>query len=92
MSHSPGSDTPAKDDVIIRPAADSSGRFILGTLRAPRQFLCVSYDEATAKAGTYAKTSKVRVWRTDDGRTYTPVPMSAMARADTTRGMRRTGS
>jgi hypothetical protein len=76
---------PAKDDVIVRPADDSAGRFILGTLQAPRQFVCLSYDEAIAQARTYAKTSKVRVWHTDDDRTFTLVSTSAMAKASNTR-------
>lgn len=92
MSHSPGNDKPAQDDVIVRPVADSSGRFVLGTLQTPRQFLCVTCDDAIAKARTYAKTSKVGVWRTDDDRTFTRVPMSGMAKAGATRRMQRTAS
>jgi hypothetical protein len=83
---------PAKDDVIVRPMPDSSGQFILGTLQAPRQFLCVTCDEAIAKARTYAKRAKVRVWRTDDDRNFTPVPTSAMAKADPIPAIRRTAS
>ena len=81
MSHLLNNDMPANDDVIVRPATDSSGRFTLGTLQAPRQFVCVTYDEAITQAKTYAKTSKVRVWQTDDDRTFTLVPMSPLAKA-----------
>jgi hypothetical protein len=92
MSRSPSNELPATDDVVVRPAADSSGRYVLGTLQAPGQFLCVSYDEAIARARTYAKRSKVRVWRTDDDRTFTRVPTSALAAAATARAMQETAS
>jgi hypothetical protein len=92
MSRSTSNEMPAKDDVIVRPAADSSGRYVLGTLQAPGQFLCVSYGEAIAKARTYAKRSKVRVWRTDDDRTFIRVRTSAMAKAATVRALQRTAS
>ena len=92
MSPLPSNAVPAQDDVIVRSAADSTGRFILGTLQAPRHFLCMTYDEAITKARTYAKTSGVRVWQTDDDRTFTLVRTRAMAKAGNTRRMQRTAS
>ena len=82
MANSPSRHTPANDDVIIAKSDDSSGRYTLGTLQAPGQFLCATCGEAIAKATKYAKTSRVRIWHTEDGQTFTPLTRPSMKRAE----------
>ena len=82
MANSPPRHTPANDDVIVAKNDDSSGRYTLGTLRAPGQFLCTTYGEAIAKATKYAKTSRVRVWHTEDGQTFTPLTGPSVKRGE----------
>jgi hypothetical protein len=91
MSLSPRYGMPAQDDAIVRRVADPSGRYILGTRQAPRQFLCASYGAAIATARTYARTSHVHVWLTEDDRTFAAVTTRDMTPAANTR-RRRTGS
>ena len=79
---SPSSHTPASDDVIIARSGDSSGRYTLGTSQAPTQFLCVTYSEAIATAMKYAKTSRVRIWHTEDGQTFIPLTRPSMKRGE----------
>lgn len=82
MANSPSRRTPASDDVIIAKSDDSSGRYKLGTLQAPGQFLCTTYGEAIAMATKYAKTSRVRIWHTEDGQTFMPLTRSSMKRSE----------
>ena len=82
MANSPSRHTPASDDVIIAKSDDSSGRYKLGTLQAPGQFLCATYGEAIAMATKYAKTSRVRIWHTEDGQTFMPLTRPSMKRGE----------
>ena len=82
MANSPSRHTPANDDVVIAKSDDSSGRYKLGTLQAPGQFLCATYGEAIAMATKYAKTSRVRIWHTEDGQTFIPLTRPSMQRAE----------
>ena len=82
MANSPSRHTPASDDVIIARNVDSSGRYTLGTSQAPGQFLCATYSEAIATAMKYAKTSRVRIWHTEDGHTFTPLTRPSMKRGE----------
>ncbi len=78
----PSSHTPARDDVIIAKNDDSSGRYTLRTSEAPGQFLCATYSEAIATAMKYAKTSRVRIWHTEDGQTFMPLTRPSMKRGE----------
>ena len=82
MANSPSRHTPAHDDVVIAKSDDSSGRYKLGTLQAPGQFLCATYGEAIAMATKYAKTSRVRIWHTEDGQTFMPLTRPSMKRGE----------
>ena len=79
---SPSSHTPATDDVLITRADDSSGRYTLGTLQSPGQLLCATYQEAIARATKYVKTSRVRIWHTEDGQTFIPLTRPSMKRGE----------
>lgn len=81
MAHSPSDHTPASDDVIIAKNDDSSGRYTLGTLQTPGQFLCATYGDAIAMATKYVKTSRVRIWH-KDGQTFIPLTRPSMKRAE----------
>src|SRR5579864_9421505 len=59
---------PTAEDIVIRRLID--GVFAVAPKAGPPQLLCSTFEDALARAGSVAAEQRVRLWLTEDDRTF----------------------
>ena len=70
---------PEPGDIVISPFDGFPGHYALSVRPGPAQFVCVTYQEALARARRFARRARVDVWVEEDTRR---VALVARHRAD----------
>jgi hypothetical protein len=73
MVHSSLAGLPKTGDIVLKPVADGSRRYALGTTGHAAQIMCATYEEALAEAGRFARAQGLDVWQTHDDHTFSRI-------------------
>ena len=70
MVSSTSAAVPKRGDIVVSRTNDGSRLYTLSTFGEAAQVACATREEAAAQADRFARTHRVDVWQTEDGRTF----------------------